>query len=309
MATYTRILLLALPAWAALAWATPAHAGMLGWMDDAFTFRKEQKPLVAPQRGGNVPPKAVVQPYYPNDEHVSWSNFYTRADLETQDYLSSSASKVMRPRAQDEAARTRAQAQGGWNAIAEQAAENAMAEAAAERGGASNVMIGEPGEGWGMQAGDSNVGRATRVGPAVQDWRNESGSGMASRPGDYDYRGPSGAYAQAETPGIAIGDANPTAAKASGGGVTLTGDDPRYVEQNDKGQVTKYKVQSGDTLSSISDQPAIYGNWKKWPLIYSANRGAIGSKPSNLKREQRLDIPRDYTEQQERDAIKRSGGR
>lgn len=306
MATYSRLMLLALPVWAALACATPAHAGMLGWMDSAFTFRKEQKPLVAPQRGGNVPPKAVVQPYYPNDEHVSWSNFYTRTDLETQDYLSSSASKVMRPRPQDSAARSPAQAQGGWNAIAERAAENARAEA--EQEGTNTVMIGEPGEGWGMNSGSSNVGRATRIGPAVEDWRNEGSSGISSRPGDYDYRAPAGSYAQAETPGVAIGDANPTAPRASS--VTpYTGNDPRYVEQNDQGQVTKYKVQGGDTLSSISDQPAIYGNWKKWPLIYSANRGAIGSKPSNLKREQRLDIPRDYTSQQEQDAIKRSGGR
>ncbi len=309
MSKHSRRFLLTLPVWAALLCVTPAHAGMLGWMDDAFTFRKEQKPLVAPQRGGNVPPKAVVQPYYPNDEHVSWSNFYTRTDLETQDYLSSSASKVMRPRPQDSAARSPAQAQGGWNAIAERAAENARAEAEAE--GTSTVMIGEPGEGWGMQSGSSNVGRATRIGPAVQDWRNEGGSGMTSRPGDYDYRAPTGNYAQAETSGIAIGEANPTAPRSSGGGVTTfaSSDDARYVEHNAQGQVTKYKVQGGDTLSSISDQPAIYGNWKKWPLIYSANRGAIGSKPSNIKRDQRLDIPRDYTSQQEADAIKRSGGR
>ncbi|RYG57710.1 MAG: LysM domain-containing protein [Alphaproteobacteria bacterium] len=298
MAKYSRLMLFALPAWAALACATPAHAGMLGWMDNAFTFRKEQKPLVAPQRGTNVPPKAVVQPYYPNDEHVSWSNFYTRTDLETQDYLSSSASKVMRPRPQDSAASSPAQAQGGWDAIAERAAENARAEA--EQEGTSTVMIGEPGEGWGMQSGDSNVGRATRIGPAVQDWRSEDGSGISSRPGDYDYRAPAGGYAQTETPGIAIGEANPTAPRSTSTNVAYTGDDPRYVEQNGQGQVTKYKVQGGDTLSSISDQPAIYGNWKKWPLIYSANRGAIGSKPSNLKRDQRL---------QEADAIKRSGGR
>lgn len=307
MTKCSRALLLCLHASAALLCVTPAHAGMLGWMDSAFTFRKEQKPLVQPRRTA-VPPKVVVQPYYPNDEHVAWSNFYTRTDLEPQDYLSSSASKVMRPSAQQQAAGSQAQGAGGWPAIAERAAENARAESESE----TNLIIGEPGQSPAMMAGDSNVGRATRIGPAVEDWRKEGGARIASRPGDYDYRAPVG-YAQAETSQIAISDANPTArAGGEGGAVTTfteTSDDPRYVQQNAKGQVTKYKVQSGDTLSSISDQPAIYGTWKKWPLIYSANRGAIGGSPSNLKNQQRLDIPRDYTEQQARDAERKAGGR
>lgn len=309
MVNPTRALLLTLPVVAALLCATPAHAGMLGWMDNAFTFRKEQKPLVAPQRGTNVPPRNVVQPYYPNDEHVSWSNFYTRTDLEPQDYLSNSASKVMRPSPQAAAASSPAQADGGWPAIAERAAANAQAES--EQDGGGNVMIGEPGEGWGMKSSDSNVGRATRIGPAVEDWRNESEAKMASRPGDFDYRAPTGGYASAETSGgVTIGDANPTA-QSSGGGVTTfstpASDDPRYVGFNAKGQVTKYAVQSGDSLGSISGQPEIYGTWKRWPLIYSANRGAIGSNPANIKVKQRLDIPRDYTEQQARDAERKAG--
>lgn len=288
----------------------PVHAGSVGWMDRMFTFREDQKPLVQPGRT-SAPPKKVVQPYYPNDEHVQWSNFYTRTDLEAQDYLSSSASKVMRP-AQEQAARTPAQAQGGWPSIAERAAANAQAEAEAEgRGG--NTLIGDPGEGWGMATGDSRVGRATRIGEAVQDWRGEGRGGMASRPGDYDYRAPVGGGTRAEiadTGGVNIGEANPT---ASGGGVTFmseasaTANDPRYVEHNSKGQVTKYKVQTGDSLGSISDQPAIYGTWKLWPLIYSANRGAIGGNPNAIKLNQRLDIPRDYTEKQARDAERRAG--
>ena len=167
------------------AYVPAAHAGMLGWMDKAFTFREEQKPLVTPR--GTVRPQHVVQPYYPNDEHVSWSNFYTRTDLEAQDYLSSSASKVMRPAPQVEAARTPAQAQGGWPAMAEQAMENAQAERAETP---ANILIGDPGEGWGMHSSDANVGRATRIGPAVEDWRVEGGRDLASRPGDYDYRSP-----------------------------------------------------------------------------------------------------------------------
>lgn len=306
MTKYSRLLLQFVPAVAALLYVAPAHAG---WLDDTFTFRQDQKPLVAPGRI-STPPKLVVQPYYPNDEHVSWSNFYTRTDLEPQDYLSSSASKVMRPSPQQRAASTPAQGQGGWPAIAEQAAQNAQMEAEAEAPAGGNVMIGEPGEGWGMKSGDANIGRATRIGPAVEDWRGDGKSRMASRPGDFDYRAPVGGV-QAETPGIAISDANPTAnAATSGGGVTTfatQSDDPRYVEQNAKGQVTKYAVQGGDTLSSISGQPAIYGTWKRWPLIYSANRRAIGSSPSNLKKDQRLEIPRDYTEAQAREAERKAG--
>jgi hypothetical protein len=294
------------PAVAALLYVAPAHAG---WLDDTFTFREEQKPLVAPNRI-SAPPKVVVQPYYPNDEHVSWSNFYTRTDLEPQDYLSSSASKVMRPSAQERAAGSRAQGQGGWPAIAEQAQQNAQAEMDANAPPGGNVMIGDPGEGYGMATGNSNVGRSTRIGPAVEDWRGDGGNRMASRPGDFDYRAPTSGV-KAETPDIAISDANPTAKEASsGGGVTTfstSSDDPRYVQQNSKGQVTKYAVQGGDTLSSISGQPAIYGTWKLWPLIYSANRRAIGSSPSNLKRDQRLDIPRDYTDEQAREAERKAG--
>lgn len=275
-----------------------AHAGQVGWMDRLFTFREEQKPLVTPR--SNVRAKQVVQPYYPNDEHVSWSNFYTRTDLETQDYLSSSASKVMRPRAQEHAARTPAQAQGGWPAIAERAMENARDESNRQP---SNIAIGEPGEGWGMHSGSSNVGRATRIGPAVEDWRNEGNNQLASRPGDYDYRAPYPVAADGAD--IRITEPN----SQSGGVVTFSGthDDPRYVGHNAKGQVTKYAVQKGDTLSTISDQPAIYGTWKLWPLIYSANRRAIGGSPNNIKLQQRLDIPRDYTEQQAREAERRAG--
>lgn len=304
MTKYSRVLLQVMPAVAALLYVAPVQAS---WLDDAFTFREDQKPLVAPNRSASAAvPKVVVQPYYPNDEHVSWSNFYTRTDLEPQDYLSSSASKVMRPRPQEQAASSPAQAQGGWPAIAERAAANAQAEAESD---GSTVMIGEPGEGWGMNSGSANVGRATRIGPAVEDWRNEGGAKIASRPGDYDYRAPVGdtraEIADAGTGGVAIGEANPTAPR--GGATTFDSSDPRYVGQNDQGQVTKYAVQSGDTLGSISDQPAIYGNWKLWPLIYSANRGAIGKNPAQIKPAQKLDIPRDYTDQQARDAERRSG--
>lgn len=277
----------------------PAHAGMIPLMDEAFTFRKNQKPLVEPRRSV-VPPRVVVQPFYPNDQHVTWSNFYTRTDLQPQDYLSNSASKVMRPAMpQESAASSAASGQGGWPAIAEQAAQNAQDEAEAEA--QPNIMIGDAGDSAMMDNSNSNVGRATRVGPAVEDWRKDSGAQISSRPGDFDYRAPVGATtAQIDAP-ITITDANSAAAFP-----TDTSGDARYVGHNDKGQVNKYAVQNGDTLSSISSQPAIYNTWKLWPLIYSANRRAIGGNPANIKTDQRLDIPRDYTDKQQQDAEKRA---
>lgn len=281
-----------------------AHAGMIGWMDNAFTFRKEQKPLVAPHR--NIPPKRVVQPYYPNSDHVTWSNFYTRTDLVPQDYLTSSASKVMRPRPveptpQQEAAQTPAQEIGGWPAIAEQAAQNARAESE------GNVMIGEPGQGVGMREGTADIGRATRIGPAVNDWRSGDSNVLASRPGDYDYRG--NLAAGADMAGVQIGTANAMARLEQGGEISFStdnGGNGPYVARNAKGQVIKYAVQKGDSLSTISGQSEIYGTWKLWPLIYSANRRAIGGNPDNLTYQQRLDIPRDYTEKQAREAEARA---
>ncbi|MFA6046787.1 MAG: LysM peptidoglycan-binding domain-containing protein [Phycisphaerales bacterium] len=220
-------------------------------------------------------------------------------------WLSSSASKVMRPQAPtvgDASA-------GGWPAIAERAAANAQAESA------GNVAIGDPGEGIGMQQGDAKIGRGTQIGAAIKDWRDgDSGPTIASRPGDYDYRAP-----------VGMGDDTYTgspraqfdSAAAQGGEVVTDAtaspaidvrfkNDPRYVDFNTKGQVSKYAVQGGDTLGSISNQPAIYGTWKLWPLIYSANRRAIGGDPDNLKAKQRLDIPRDYTDKQAKDAERRA---
>lgn len=58
-----------------------------------------------------------------------------------------------------------------------------------------------------------------------------------------------------------------------------------------------YIVQPGDSLSGISDQEQIYGDWKLWPLIYDANRDQIDD-PDLIHPEQNLGIPRDYTMEQ-----------
>ncbi|MGD1000065.1 MAG: LysM peptidoglycan-binding domain-containing protein [Candidatus Brocadiia bacterium] len=50
-----------------------------------------------------------------------------------------------------------------------------------------------------------------------------------------------------------------------------------------------YKVQHGDTLSSISEQ--FYKTTTKWKLIYDANKDKIGLDPGKLKDNMELEIP------------------
>lgn len=298
------------PIVAALLWSPVAGFADEGVINKLFTFREDQKPLVAPNRV--TAPRVVQQPSYPAAEHEAWSNFYTRQDLVPQDYLASSGSKVMRP--YTPAPRV-PQAGGGWPAIAEQAAENAQAEMEAEAPAGASVMIGDPGDSAVMSQYDAQLGRSTEIGAPKNDWRNPTqGLPLRSRPGDYDYKTPAGARADT---GIEVGGPKGATAldrvraesQAAAQPETLAGahDDPRYVGFNSKGQVTKYKVQSGDTLGNISSQPAIYNTWKLWPLIYSANRRTIGGNPHNLDVDQRLTIPRNYTEKQAAEAERKSG--
>ena len=68
---------------------------------------------------------------------------------------------------------------------------------------------------------------------------------------------------------------------------------------------SNYVVEDGDSLSAISDQDKIYGDWKLWPLIYDANRNQIND-PDLIHPGQDLGIPRDYSNQQEGDARTRA---
>jgi nucleoid-associated protein YgaU len=289
------------------------------FMTRLFTFREEQKDLVRPSGSRGVPPLVMLQPHYPADEHVAWSNFYTRKDLAPENYLGDPATKVMRPKAQELAAATPAQAMGGWPAIAEQAQENDLAA----RDQSSNVIIGEPGEGPGMMAFDGKLGAATRVGEPVRSWRDTAGPNLGARPGDFDYRLSDTSRAVAEIaggemvsdPASRVTDAGPRMAERAGD--TAQGarqrpdprwqDDLRYKAFDDNGLVSEYAVQKGDTLGGIAGQEAIYGQPQLWPLIYSANRKAIGPNPHALKKGQELEIPRNYTEEQAKDAMKRAG--
>lgn len=277
---------------------TPAaHAQTIGWVDRLFTFREDQKPLVNGSRRA-LQNQYVVQPSYNPNDHVPWSQFYTRQDLQAQDALAGSASKVMRPPVAEVA---QAPVHGGFGAIADQALENARAERP------SNIQIGEPGEGVGMQSGSSNVGRGTQVGAPRNDWRERADPRLNSRPGDYDFeKGAQPLRGAGETltetspkfslPVIAPADSADPTPQADG----------TYLQFNDKGEATRYRVQRGDTLGSIAAQPKIYNDTTLWPLIYTANRNAVGRSPNRISPNMELTIPRDYTPEQAKAAMQRS---
>lgn len=267
--------------------AQSAHAGAFKWIDDMFTFREDQKARVAPRH--LLPPKEVVVPYYDQKDAAQWNNYYTRGDLEPETYLTGSASKVMRP----------ANDYSGNNYDTGQ-----------------NVVIGDPDSGIGMASTgmdgyEARVTRQATIGAAKKDWRQPADNRLGtSRPGDFDY----GWRGQRQLESLAEGGE-----KVAGGTVTgpATGenfvdkptpasDDKRYLKFDAKNRVTQYQVQQGDTLGDISAQPAIYGKAERWPLIYSANRKAIGKNVTNLKTGQKLTIPRNYTAAQAKDAERRA---
>ncbi len=50
-----------------------------------------------------------------------------------------------------------------------------------------------------------------------------------------------------------------------------------------------YEVKSGDSLSKIAK--ALYGDAKRWPEIYAANKALIGDNPNLIRPGQKLRIP------------------
>ena len=299
-----------------------AHAGTFEFIDNLFTFREDQKERVAPRR--TLPPVIVNVPSYDERDASGWSNYYSREDLVARDYTPGSASKVMRP-----APESPDSEETYWRMMQERMAEEARRQQAAVA--ANRIYVGEPGTAPAPTSGayDRSIGSGTPIGNPVGDWRStERNDALAPRPGDFDYVAPTamdddrwqsedlqGGRIVTATPRVlpaAQQPARPAENNANKGGYDAPAEyanDSRYVDFNEQGQVVKYRVQKGDTLSGIAGQPAIYENWKLWPLIYSANRGAIGKSPANLKVEQKLGIPRGYTEQQAKEAEARSGRR
>jgi hypothetical protein len=278
-----------------------AHAQTIGWMDRLFTFREDQKPLVSGNRR-NLGPNYVMQPSYNPNDHVAWSQFYTQPDLQAQDALVGSASKVMRTPMplQMAQAQTQGHSQGGFGAIADRALENAREERPL------NIQIGEPGEGMGMQSGASQVGRGTQVGAPRNDWRDKADPRMSSRPGDYDFEGANRARGETLTetaPKFNLPVIGPAESSAPN---TMVAGDEVYTQYNAQGQAVRYRVQRGDTLGSIAAQPKIYNDTRLWPLIYTANRNAIGRSPNRIAPKMELTIPRDYTPEQAKAARQRS---
>lgn len=187
------------------------------------------------------------------------------------------------------------------------------------------TAIGRPKQSWNGTPADPFGNRSAAVAP---------------RPGDFDYKDPTRLGVKDESgmvyetvPG---GD--------QGGQVIMRGDDPRYqggmdnqggsggmgqpmanntmpygntggagnpdynrmYEQDNRNRYPeRYNVVPGDSLSGISDQERIYGDWKLWPLIYDANRNQIND-PDLIFPGQDLGIPREYNQAQEVDAQRRA---
>lgn len=201
----------------------------------------------------------------------------------------------------------------GYQQMMQQRADMNRAQMAQENG---RVYIGEPGTGPGMRqyANNTNIGRKTVVGEPRNHWQNTQPNEWAvPRPGDYNYTQPSQrTYAEGYPEGGKYGNGHSTghtqAHTYSGqgqghettrspmmpGNLPPVANPSMYEEYNNNGEVTKYRVQTGDTLSTISDQPAIYNNWQMWPLLYDANKNIIPD-PDMVRPNQHLDVPRNYT--------------
>lgn len=57
---------------------------------------------------------------------------------------------------------------------------------------------------------------------------------------------------------------------------------------------TTYMVEAGDTLSTIAEKAAIYGNKYQWPLIFDANKDILDDYKT-IKEGQKLIIPRNVS--------------
>ncbi len=283
-----------------------AQAGIFGWLDEATTYHEDQKRPFKQEIIPSGPPAPLM---YDSQDADSWTRYYTRDDLVPVAYMNGSGSMVMRPH-QAQPSMQQDMLHGyvldrngnpiigpdgqpitGYDVMARRAALNK-----AQQGG--RLFIGNPDDNNMPQYGDRDLGVKTRIGSPRQDWR-DTGQGRHFNPqrGDYDYvenqRGNElDIYTSPPAGGSTI---------ARNGGVGMA---PNR-RSGDNAFPDNYTVVDGDTLSEISEQDRIYGDWKLWPLIYDANRSQI-SNPDLIYPDQNLGIPRDYTFDQADSARSRS---
>ncbi|MCP4355544.1 MAG: LysM peptidoglycan-binding domain-containing protein [Proteobacteria bacterium] len=191
----------------------------------------------------------------------------------------------------------------------------------------SNVMIGKP--------KGNNVQAVTKIDVPRKAWNEKpKESPNFSRPGDFDYKRAEAPTVEAYSTTRSATFRNPQSGMMIENG---NGYDDAYAygNRNNNGNFNDYSngnviinpqqsgsqgreffivngrnqaqgadnytVETGDTLSEISEKEKIYGNWTLWPLIYDANRNQLDD-PDLIEIGQNLDIPRNYTESEESDA-------
>lgn len=303
--------------------APSAHAGIYEYVNEAFTFREDQKERVRPKN--TLPPVQVITPMYDNEEAQQWSNLYTREDLKPVSPMVGTSSMVMRPngdtswKGEEWAYAPQAPQPQGY--VSEQPRNPNIAWNAPnpnvqphpnypygynpnhppqgydamryrdqmnqwqQQAAQARTFVGEP---QGEPDFNGTIGRKTMIDNPRTDWRAGGGDrAFAARPGDFDYKGSYDRLGRVDAENIPArtGDARPGSTQG--------------------GKAETYQVQGGDTLSGISGKPQIYNNWKLWPLIHDANRATV-KDPDMIRPQQNLTIPRGYTESEARDAEKRA---
>lgn len=316
----------------ALALSNQAHAGIADMINNYFTFRHDQKELVAPER--TLPPKHVVSPNYNEQKAHEWSAYYTREDLEASPHFDGS-SMVMRPgathkshqqRGVNKAAQQATQMQNGHNNLSQQVDPN-IGYAGIERRAhinslekyEGNIYIGDAGQRPYEFNNQGKAGQATQIGDAKRSWRSAPSDRVQPRVGDFDYvktynsnhnNNAFGDYTRTESAQNTGREVTRATGYAEEGTSPLPSENTGYYKGTNTpaqttGKPSRYTVKPKDSLSGISDQDQIYGNWKKWPLIYDANRDQIND-PDLIHPGQDLGIPRAYTNADEKAAVERA---
>lgn len=276
-----------------------AHAGFFEWLDNATTYNEDQRRPLRPQILPEGPPAPLL---YDTRGAERW-NQYHKKDLVAVPYMDGSGTMVMRPRSAqqgmlhgyvyDQTGKPVLGPNGqpitGYELMQRRAALNKVRQTEGK------LYIGEP-EHFPSNA-NIGVGVKTRIGAPIEDWRDpQNGLQFNPQPGDYDYAGQN----QAQYDGLNSYTTLPRGGQNHG----KVGLRPRGTGGNgnfNQHFPDHYVVQKGDTLSEISEQDQIYGDWKLWPLIYDANRSQI-KHPDEIYPKQRFTVPRDYTVDQADDA-------